>query len=254
MDNKLYGRKKMQIIGFLMDFIFFVIPAFKYKFFTSPEHIHAFQAMYFLSSFFNQFGPNCTTFLVAAEVFPTPIRATAHGISAAWGKVGALIAAILGAYISIQDRFYYVPWLGLAGVIVTYLWLPDTTGLDLKEQERRWEYIRQGRESEYHGAAVHPQHLSVWERWRGIGKYYDPVLDYQQKIEEFRSQWESGMAAKGAEEVSIDTDDSLFEGHVHKYFERTSPLFRGAEKTANAQNFALPPAANGANVEEDKRE
>ena len=33
-DNKLYGRKWMQIIGFLMDFILFIIPAFKLN--TSP--------------------------------------------------------------------------------------------------------------------------------------------------------------------------------------------------------------------------
>lgn len=37
------------------------------------------QALYFLSSYFNQFGPNCTTWLVAAEVFPTgaPVARTA---------------------------------------------------------------------------------------------------------------------------------------------------------------------------------
>jgi hypothetical protein len=34
-----------------------------------------------------QFGPNCTTWLVAAEVFPTDVRATFQGISAAMGKV-----------------------------------------------------------------------------------------------------------------------------------------------------------------------
>lgn len=28
----------------------------------------------FFSSFWNQFGPNCTTFLVAAEVYPTDAR------------------------------------------------------------------------------------------------------------------------------------------------------------------------------------
>jgi hypothetical protein len=37
------------------------------------------QTLYFLTSFFNQFGPNCTTFLVAGEVFPTDIRAFFHG-------------------------------------------------------------------------------------------------------------------------------------------------------------------------------
>lgn len=78
-DNKLYGRKWMQIIGFLACFICFTIPAFNYSYYSSIEGIHKFQAMYFLSSFFNQFGPNAVTFLVAAEVFPTPVRASAHG-------------------------------------------------------------------------------------------------------------------------------------------------------------------------------
>lgn len=39
--------------------------------------------------FWNQFGPNCTTWLVAAESFPTDVRATFQGISAASGKVGS---------------------------------------------------------------------------------------------------------------------------------------------------------------------
>ena len=92
-DNKLYGRKMMQQVGFFADFLLLVIPAFNFKYFTSPAGIHSFQAMYFLASFFNQFGPNAVSFLVAAEVFPTPVRATAHGFSAAWGKLGALLAA-----------------------------------------------------------------------------------------------------------------------------------------------------------------
>lgn len=66
-DNKLYGRKHMQTVGFLMDFILFVIPAFNLDYYTQPEHIGSFQAMYFLSSFFNQFGPNSVTFIAAAS-------------------------------------------------------------------------------------------------------------------------------------------------------------------------------------------
>jgi len=80
----------MMIIGFMSDFILFVVPAFHYKHYTSRAHIHEFQLMYFLSSFFNPFGPNSVTFLVAAEAFPAPVRATAHGVSAACGKSGAL--------------------------------------------------------------------------------------------------------------------------------------------------------------------
>jgi Sugar (and other) transporter len=232
---KSWDRKMMQQVGFLLDFILFVVPCFHYAYYTKPANIRAFQAMYFLSSFFNQFGPNSVTFLVAAEVYPTPIRATAHGFSAAVGKLGALTAAILYNYITTQQIFYVVPWWGLLGALLTYLFLPDTTGLDLKEQERRWNYIREGREHEYHGIAIHPQHLSLWERFRGVGKNYDQELDFQQKVKEMRMDWEEWQAAKAAEEAKeagighlehLDHFD-LFDEHehaesVHSYFERTS--------------------------------
>lgn len=248
-DNKLYGRKWMQQVGFLMDFILFIIPGFMFHHYTQPANIKGFQAMYFLSSFFNQFGPNCVTFLVAAEVYPTPIRATAHGISAACGKLGALLASVLYNYISTQMRFHVVPWFGLGGMLLTFFFLPDTTGLDLKEQERRWNYIRQGRAHEYHGPAIHPKHLSVWERLRGLGKNYDPDLDYKQKVEEYRAEWEAVMARKAAEEheknLETDTEDTLLEGHVHTYFHRTSPMFGGKDQAVLKDDgfTVLPPAA-----------
>ena len=216
------------MIGFFCDFILFIVPAFNYNFFIEPAHVQAFQAMYFLSSFFNQFGPNAVTFLVAAEVYPTPIRATAHGFSAAVGKLGALTAAVMYNYIDTQTKFYVVPWFGLAGMLLTFMFLPDTTGLDLKEQERRWQYIRAGREEDYHGVAVHPKHLSLWERIRGVGKHYDPDADYRQKIEEMRRDWEASQARK-AEEMALHEDDhdahddSLWSSDVSTYFERVKP-------------------------------
>jgi Sugar (and other) transporter len=229
----------MQMVGFLMDFILFVIPAFKLNFYLEKPNVHGFQAMYFLSSFFNQFGPNSVTFLVAAEVFPTPIRATAHGFSAAVGKLGALTASILYNYIDIQTKFYVVPWFGLAGFIMTLVWLPDTTGLDLKEQERRWNFIREGRERDYHGIAIHPRHLSYWERWTGVGKQYDAEIDYQQRIEEARLDWEAAQRERVEEKDNPDFVDDGFENDfnsdVSSYFERTK---------GHAARFDLPAAAN----------
>lgn len=250
-DSKLYGRKWMQIIGFALCFILFTIPAFSYQYYTSPAGLPSFQAMYFLSSFFNQFGPNAITFLVAGEVFPTPVRASAHGFSAAVGKLGALMASILYNYLSTQAIFLTLPWFGLGGMLLTWLFLPDTTGLDLKEQEIRWSYIRQGRESEYHGPAVHPKHLSLWERFTGKGKFYDPELDYQQKLEDHRAEWEALMAEKTGEEAlfegATDSDDTLMDGPVHAYFQRTSPMFQGKEQAVNNSDdtFTLPAAAQG---------
>tara|TARA_R110002003_G_scaffold126_6_gene11481 strand:- start:3023 stop:4609 length:1587 start_codon:yes stop_codon:yes gene_type:complete len=232
-DNKLYGRKWMMIVGFMADFILFIVPAFAYDFFTSPEHIHAFQAMYFLSSFFNQFGPNSVTFLVAAEVFPTPVRATAHGFSAAAGKAGALLASVLYNYIDTQTKFYFVPWFGLAGALLTWLFLPDTTGLDLKEQERRWAFIRAGKETEYHGIAIHWKHLSWWERFRGQHKHYNAAKDYEMKIQEMRAEWVDRQQSKFSEKHGWEGDvDEELGADVHNYFKRTTsgqPLGAGAE-------------------------
>lgn len=230
-------------LGFLMDFVLFVVPAFHYKYYTSASGIHAFQAMYFLSSFFNQFGPNSVTFLVAAEVYPTPVRATAHGFSAAVGKMGALLASILYNYIDPQTKFYVVPWFGLAGMILTWAFLPDTTGLDLKEQERRWQYIREGRAHEYHGVAVHPQHLSVWERLRGVGKNYNPELDYENKINEMRAEWEAKQASKTAEheknEQDMADDDDDYSQDIHSYFAgRTPKLMTENERLAQQEKMA----------------
>lgn len=50
--------------------------------------ISAFQTLYFLTSFFNQFGPNCTSFLVAGEARPI------------WGGGGEGGAGAVAAYLA----------------------------------------------------------------------------------------------------------------------------------------------------------
>jgi hypothetical protein len=160
-------------------------------------------------------------FLVAAECYPAAIRSTAHGFSAAWGKLGALAPAILYNYITPQVRFWVVPWFGLMGVILTEVFLPDTTGLDLREQERYWSFVREGRAADYHGVAVHPRHLSRWEQW--VNKRhlaYDPVKDRQAKIDELRQIYERMQEEKGSEESLVDPDDASFvTPDVSQFFE-----------------------------------
>lgn len=51
-------------------------------------------AIFAISQFLLTAGPNSTTFLIPAEVFPTCVRGTAHGISAAAGKCGAILNGI----------------------------------------------------------------------------------------------------------------------------------------------------------------
>lgn len=113
------------------------------------------------------------------------------------------------------------------GLIVTVLLLPDTTGLDLKEQERRWAFIRSGQADDYHGIAIHPKHLSLWERWRGVGRGYDAEMDYRQKINDLRRDWESSQARIVAEREEAkgygdgeEWDDAL-STEVSSYFEKS---------------------------------
>lgn len=237
----------MQQVGFLVCFLAFVIPAFGFDYYTSPAGIHSFQALYFLSSFFNQFGPNSVTFLVAGEVYPTQVRASAHGFSAMIGKSGALLASVLYNYIDTRTKFLVVPWFGLAGMLVTLIWLPDTTGLDLKEQERRWQYILEGRPEEYHGIAIHPQHLSLWERWRGDGKSYHPELDMKAKIHDLRAEWEERRAASDdAESAGFEDDEDITE-EIRNYFNGQPPNVSNSLKKEKL-------VANGSTAESADRE
>lgn len=49
--------------------------------------------VYGLTYFFKNFGPNATTYVIPGEYYPTEVKATLHGASAAAGKIGAGIAA-----------------------------------------------------------------------------------------------------------------------------------------------------------------
>lgn len=85
------GRKPIQLMGFTMLTILFCIMGFAYH----QIGTHGLLAIYVLAQFFFNFGPNATTFIVPGECFPTRYRSTSHGISAASGKVGAIIAQVL---------------------------------------------------------------------------------------------------------------------------------------------------------------
>jgi MFS family permease len=87
---------------------------------------------------FHNSGPNATTFIIPAECFPTRFRATAHGFSAAAGKVGAVIAQVVFAPMAEWGHTHSkssAPWLNhvmqifalfmLCG-IVTSLMVPET--------------------------------------------------------------------------------------------------------------------------------
>ncbi|XP_068652830.1 probable inorganic phosphate transporter 1-10 [Aristolochia californica] len=146
------GRVKIQTMGFfLMALALFAI-GIPYDFHWK-HHINAgFFVLYGLIFFFSNFGPNTTTFIVPAELFPARFRSTCHGISGAAGKVGAIIGSIgfLWASQSTDENEVekgYIRGIGMeasliilggicvVGGVLSYFFTPETTGRSLEENE-----------------------------------------------------------------------------------------------------------------------
>ena len=78
-DNPRVGRLRLQLMGFAADGILFYIAAAVYPSLISKKGLPSFQFIYFFSSFWGQFGPNCTTFLLAGvsrEALPLCLHQT----------------------------------------------------------------------------------------------------------------------------------------------------------------------------------
>ena len=93
-----------------------------------------FAVTYALILFFANFGPNSTTFILPTEIFPTRLRSTCNGISAAGGKCGAIIGVLWFQYshTSIRSSLLLLAGCNLVGVMFT-LALPESKGMSLED-------------------------------------------------------------------------------------------------------------------------
>ncbi|MCJ1428374.1 hypothetical protein MMC29_006283 [Sticta canariensis] len=106
--------------------------------------------------------------LHAGELYPTAVRTSAHGFSAGTAKMGALWAAVWFNYLDNRHKFWLTASFNIGGFLLTLLFMPDPLRVSLAEVDRRWNYLRTGRV--YHGEAVKPGNLSLFERFIGVGK------------------------------------------------------------------------------------
>ncbi|CAN9139204.1 unnamed protein product [Alternaria alternata] len=141
------GRKTLQLAGFTILTILFIVWGFAYKHLSH----HAMLAIYVLIQLFFNWGPNTTTFIVPGECFPTRYRSTSHGISAGSGKIGSIIAQ--GAIAPLRTRGHVTkenanPWLNhvmqifsafmFAGIFTTLL-IPETKRRTLEDLAQDWD-------------------------------------------------------------------------------------------------------------------
>ena len=141
------GRKPIQILGFTVLTLLFCILGFASSNLSSSSLL----ALYIIAQFFFNWGPNTTTFIIPGECFPTRYRSTGHGLSAAMGKVGAILAQVISIPL-LSSKCHSIagegedecrhPWLDrlmqifalfmLLGT-ATSLLVPETRGITLEE-------------------------------------------------------------------------------------------------------------------------
>lgn len=127
------GRRSMQIGGFIMIaicfFLLWVVP-------DATTTIAPFLVLFGATYFFSEFGPNTTTFVYPAELFPVRVRTTSHGIAAAAGKLGAFAGTYaltsLLPRVGLGETSGIVSFVAVLGALVTWVTLPESKGQSLE--------------------------------------------------------------------------------------------------------------------------
>lgn len=130
------GRKPIQLMGFILLTIIFCILGFGYNVINVKGKF----VLYVFANFFQNFGPNTTTFIIPGEVFPTRYRSTAHGISAASGKMGAIVAQVLIGPLRVRGATATdaSPWLNhVIQIFALFMFLGIFTTLLVPETARK---------------------------------------------------------------------------------------------------------------------
>jgi MFS transporter, PHS family, inorganic phosphate transporter len=127
------GHRRLQFIGFaVMAVSFLVLAAFP----ALTVNVAPFIAIFGVSYFFTEFGPNTTTFVLPSEVFPVNMRTTGHGFAAGIGKLGAFVGVflvpVLETHIGLRGLLLVSGIAAILGFALTSV-LPEPSGRSLEE-------------------------------------------------------------------------------------------------------------------------
>jgi MFS transporter, PHS family, inorganic phosphate transporter len=128
------GRKLLQSVGFAVMAVAFaclwLIPG-------ATTTLLPFLLLFGATYFFAEFGPNTTTFVYPAEIFPVRVRTTSHGIAAAAGKIGAFIGtyalSAMLPVVGLSKTCSLVAGVSVLGLVATLALLPEPKGASLEE-------------------------------------------------------------------------------------------------------------------------
>lgn len=117
-----------QIIGLAYDKLVKIAPLFI--------------VLYGILTSFGNAGPGNVCGLVSSEIYPSALRGTFYGISAAIGKTGAAVGvqAFQPIQIHLGKKYTFIiaACCGVVGVALAFFLIPDTTKYDLGEEDLAW--------------------------------------------------------------------------------------------------------------------
>jgi len=145
------GRRKTLLLGFGIQGILGIFMGIWYKNLVGVFPL--FVVLYGVFLALGEFGPGCMTIVTSSEIYPTAIRGTAYGWSAAIGKVGAIVGTSAfkpavarfghGDVLLGQGRvFILASCLAIFGGVYSYFMMPEYSQQDLfAEDEAFRQYL-----------------------------------------------------------------------------------------------------------------
>jgi len=136
---EVFGRIPIQVMGFVLMTTFMGILAGMYPTLKGSQSGN-FVALYALTFFFANFGPNATTYILPSELFPARFRSSAHGFCAACGKVGAVVGTFGFGFLKdtpnanagLQNALGVLTAVNFIGLVCTYP-IPEPRGKTLED-------------------------------------------------------------------------------------------------------------------------
>lgn len=133
------GRIKLQIIGFARMFkgLLILAAAGVSMGETGTASLYLVISGFVLFNILVNMGPNATTFILLAELFPTKLRASAHGLATSTAKFGAtlgiFILPIIKDKIGLPAALISLSVPVLIGLIVAIVFRVQTMGRSLED-------------------------------------------------------------------------------------------------------------------------
>ncbi|KAF9395730.1 hypothetical protein BGX21_009803, partial [Mortierella sp. AD011] len=147
-SGDIIGRKRTMALGFFIQGILGILMGIWYK--DLINILPLFVILYGVFLSLGEFGPGDMVIVTSSEIFPTAIRGTAYGWSAAIGKLGAICGTSAfkpaiqsfgnGDVILGQSRvFILASGIALCGAILAWVLIPDYSKQDLSNEDEEFK-------------------------------------------------------------------------------------------------------------------